>query len=190
MMKKEEDCEKLEEEVITLRVEVDKLNKNLKSSQVLEDILSCQRSLSDKAGFGYIGEASCKEDANANPNKSVEERGSSTLPIKKVEEKCYRLLERKNKEKAKSYVEVIKGPIKKEECEPSKENIPEMEKTQEEDYKRPSTSRYQRSFNHCEGNNRREDCDQLRHEFRRTTSQRRIIYSQVSKFLSWLLFYL
>jgi hypothetical protein len=39
MIKKEEYCEKLEEEVVTLRVEVDKLNKNLKSSQVLEDII-------------------------------------------------------------------------------------------------------------------------------------------------------
>jgi hypothetical protein len=94
MMKKEEYCEKLEEEVVTLRVEVVNLNKN------------------------------------------VEERGSSTPPVKKVEEKCYRLLERKNEEKAKSYVEVIRGPIKKEECKPSKENIPEMEKTQEEDYKK------------------------------------------------------
>jgi hypothetical protein len=84
MMKKEEDCEKLEEEVVTLRVKVVKLNKN------------------------------------------VEERGSSTPSVKKVEEKCYRLLERKNEEKAKSYAEIIKGPIKKEECEPSKENIPEM----------------------------------------------------------------
>jgi hypothetical protein len=31
-MKKEEDCENLGEEVVSLRVEVDKLNKNLKSS--------------------------------------------------------------------------------------------------------------------------------------------------------------
>jgi hypothetical protein len=58
MMKKEEDCEKLEKEVITLRVEVVKFNKN------------------------------------------VEERGSSTSPVKKVEEKFYRFLERKNEEKA------------------------------------------------------------------------------------------
>jgi hypothetical protein len=53
-----------------------------------------------------------------------------------------------------------------------------MKKTQEEDYRRdryqrrPSTFKYQRSFNHCEGNNRREDRDQPRNEFRRTTSQR------------------
>jgi len=55
---------------------------------------------------------------------------------------------------------VIRGPIKKEECDPSKENIPKMEKTQEEYYKRdgyprrPFTYRHQRSFNHCEGNNK------------------------------------
>ena len=38
-----------------------------------------------------------------NINKNVEERGRSTPRVKKVEEKCYRLLERKNEEKAKSY---------------------------------------------------------------------------------------
>ena len=87
------------------------------------------------------------------------------------------MLERKNEEKAKSYVGFIRGPINKEECEPSKKNILEMKKTQEEDYKRDiyqrifSTFRYQRSFNNCEGNNRREDRDQPRHEFKRTTSQ-------------------
>jgi hypothetical protein len=86
-----------------LRVEFDKLNKNLKISQVLEDILNCQRSLSDKASFGYIGEASCKEDVKSYSNKSIEERGNSTLIVKKVEEKCYRLLERNNKEKDKRY---------------------------------------------------------------------------------------
>jgi len=41
MMKKEEECGKVNEEVVSLRVEVDKLNKNLKRSQVLDDILSC-----------------------------------------------------------------------------------------------------------------------------------------------------
>jgi hypothetical protein len=73
MIKKEEDCENLEEEVVTLRVKVVKLRKN------------------------------------------VEERESSTHPVEKVEEKCYRLLERKNEYKLKSYAEVIKGFIKKEE---------------------------------------------------------------------------
>jgi hypothetical protein len=89
------------------------------------------------------------------------------------------LLERKNEEKVESYVEVIVGPIKKEESDPSKKNILEMKITQEEDYKRdrhqrrPSTFRYQRSFNYCEGNNRIEDRDQPRHGLRRTISQKR-----------------
>jgi len=91
MMKKEEDCENLGEEVVSLRVEVEKLNKNLKSSQVLEDILRYQRLLFNKVGLGYIDEASSKEDANDNLNKIIEERGSSTLPVKKDEDKCSRL---------------------------------------------------------------------------------------------------
>jgi hypothetical protein len=40
-------------------------------------------------------------------------------------------------------------------------------------YKRPSTFRKQISFNHCERNNQREDFDQPRKDFRRTTPQRR-----------------
>jgi hypothetical protein len=81
----------------------------LKRSQVLEDILSCQRSPFDKACFGYIGEASCKEDENSNPNNTIEERGISTLPVNKVEEKCSRLSEKKNEEKAKNYAYILKG---------------------------------------------------------------------------------
>jgi hypothetical protein len=60
MMKKEDDCEKLEEEVVSLRVEVGKINKNSKRSQVLEDILKFQRSPFNKSGLGYIGETSYK----------------------------------------------------------------------------------------------------------------------------------
>jgi hypothetical protein len=114
-----------------------------------------------------------------NLNKNVEEREISTPPIKKDEGKCCRLLESKNEEKAKSYVEVIRGPTKKEVCDPSKKNIPEMKKTQEEYYRRdgyqrtPSNFRYQRSFSRCEGNNTREDRDHPRHDLRRNTTQRR-----------------
>jgi hypothetical protein len=82
VMRKEEYCEKLEEEVVTLRVKVVKLSKN------------------------------------------IEERGSSTPLVRKVEDKCYRLLERKNEEKVKSYAEIIRGHMKKKEHEPSKDNIP------------------------------------------------------------------
>jgi hypothetical protein len=62
------------------------------------------------------------------------------------------LLETKNEEKTKSYAEVIKYHTKKEKCDPSKKNISEMKKTQEEDYirdiyqRRPFTFRYQRTI--------------------------------------------
>jgi hypothetical protein len=83
MANKEEECEKLEEEVISLRVKVDNLNKNLNNSPVL-----------DRVGFGYIDETSC--NAHVDPNKRLEEK-SSKLP------------ERKNEEKDKNYAEVLKG---------------------------------------------------------------------------------
>ena len=53
MIKKENECENLEEKVVSLRVEVNKINKNLKISQVLENILNSQRPYSDKSGLGY-----------------------------------------------------------------------------------------------------------------------------------------
>jgi hypothetical protein len=81
MIKKEKYCEKIEEEVVTLRVKIVKISKN------------------------------------------VEEREIPTSSVKKFEEKCYMLLERKNEEKDKIYGEIIRGPIKKKECKPSKENI-------------------------------------------------------------------
>jgi hypothetical protein len=111
-----------------------------------------------------------------NLRNNIEDRESSTSSVKKDEEKCYKLLKRKNEENTKIYVEVVKGSIKKEECKPSKVNILEMKKHQEEYYRRdeyqrrPSTFSYQGSFNHCEGNNRRKYHDYPRHEFRRTTS--------------------
>jgi hypothetical protein len=44
-----------------LRFEVDKLNKNLKIFEVIEDILNCQRPPYDKSGFGYIGKVHAKK---------------------------------------------------------------------------------------------------------------------------------
>jgi hypothetical protein len=52
-IKKEKECEKLEKEVVTLRVEFNKIRKNLKSSQVLENILKSQTPYSDKSRLGY-----------------------------------------------------------------------------------------------------------------------------------------
>jgi hypothetical protein len=88
----------------------------------------------------------------------------------------FQVVEKKNEEKAKNYADILKGrdhgqqESKRNEC---RRGVSP---------RRPSTSRHQRSFNHCEGNNRREDRDQLRHEFKRTTSQRGSLASRYQSF--------
>ena len=66
----DEYCEKLKGKIVSLKKEVDLLNKNLKISQTLDDILSHQRSPLDKLGLRYAGEPSRKND-NAGNNKDV-----------------------------------------------------------------------------------------------------------------------
>jgi hypothetical protein len=94
------------------------------------------------------------------PHESIEE---NRIPTQPVEEKYSRLTKMKNKEKAKSYAEVLKGMNHGQQ--ESKKN----EYNRDTSSRRPSTFRQKRSFNHDEGINRREDRDQSRHEFRRTT---------------------
>jgi hypothetical protein len=53
MIKKEKECEKIKKEIVTMSVEFNKLNKNLKSSQVLENILNSQRPYSEKSILEY-----------------------------------------------------------------------------------------------------------------------------------------
>lgn len=71
---KYEDCEKLKEENVFLKKEVELLNKNLKSSQTLDDILSHQRSPLDKSGLGYASESSRKNDENPNASNKKDVR--------------------------------------------------------------------------------------------------------------------
>jgi hypothetical protein len=111
-------------------------------------------------------EASCKVDANTNPNKNVEERGRSTEPVMKVEEKCSRLPKNKNEMKDKNYEDILKGRNHGQQDSKRNECIRDIFQ------RRPSTYRYQRTFNHCEGHNKREDHNQPMHELKRTTSQR------------------
>jgi hypothetical protein len=80
IIKKLKECEKLKKEIVTLRIQVNKLNKNLKSSQVLENILNSQRPYSDKSILGY-------------KNVHLEEGSSSMM----------------KETKGRSYAEVIKG---------------------------------------------------------------------------------
>jgi hypothetical protein len=58
---KEESCHKLEVEVVDLRNKVEKSNKFLNSSQILNEILEIQRSPNDKSGLGYKKEATHDE---------------------------------------------------------------------------------------------------------------------------------
>jgi hypothetical protein len=54
---KEESCDKLEAKVVDLRKKVEKSNKFLNSSQILNEILEIQRLPYDKSGLGYKEEA-------------------------------------------------------------------------------------------------------------------------------------
>jgi chromosome segregation ATPase len=60
---KEESCHKLESEVVDLRNKVEKSNKFLNSSQILNEILESQRSTNDKSGLGYKKEATNVEES-------------------------------------------------------------------------------------------------------------------------------
>jgi hypothetical protein len=54
MIKKEKECEKIEKEIMKLRIEFNKINNILNISQVLENILDNQRPYSDKSGLRYM----------------------------------------------------------------------------------------------------------------------------------------
>jgi hypothetical protein len=58
---KEESCCKLEAEIVDLRKKVEKSNKFLNSSRILDEILESQRSPCDKSGLGYKKEATHAE---------------------------------------------------------------------------------------------------------------------------------
>ena len=57
LSKKDEECKKMKEEVNILNKDVDHLNKSLKSSQILDDMLSHQRTHLYKSSPGYAGES-------------------------------------------------------------------------------------------------------------------------------------
>jgi hypothetical protein len=59
---KEESCCKLEDEIVDLRKKVERSNKFLNSSRMLDEILESQRSSCDKSGLGYKGEDTHAEE--------------------------------------------------------------------------------------------------------------------------------
>jgi hypothetical protein len=96
LKEKEENYEKLEDEMVSLRKElektIDQLNKRLKfgkSTKILDIILSFQRSPFIKIGLGY------------NEKQNTLEGNASTMVIKP--------LEKENEENTKIYVNILKG---------------------------------------------------------------------------------
>jgi hypothetical protein len=82
---KEESCHKLEDEVVDLRKKVEKSNKFLNSSQILNKILESQRSPNDKSGLGYKREATYVEASTSkkhevSPSFSKEEDNVEDQP--------------------------------------------------------------------------------------------------------------
>jgi hypothetical protein len=67
---KEESCDKLEAEIVDLRKKVEKSNKFLNSSKILDEILEIQRSPYDKSSLGYKEEATHVE-ASTTKNHEV-----------------------------------------------------------------------------------------------------------------------
>jgi hypothetical protein len=62
---KEESCCKLEAEIVDLRKKVEKSNKFLNSSRILDEISESQRSSCDKSGLGYKGEDTHAEESTS-----------------------------------------------------------------------------------------------------------------------------
>jgi chromosome segregation ATPase len=125
---------RLEEEIITLKTKLEEAKRT-------EEVMKIQMMKKEEEVEKLEEEVVTLRVKIVKLNKNVEERETSTSSVKEVEEKSYRLPEGKNEEKPKSYAEVIKGSMKKEECKPLKKNIPEVQKTQEEDYRRDRISK-------------------------------------------------
>jgi hypothetical protein len=66
---KEESCDKLEAEIVDLRNKVEKSNKFLNSSKILDEILESQRSPYDKSGVGHKQEATHAEERTSKKNE-------------------------------------------------------------------------------------------------------------------------
>jgi hypothetical protein len=74
---KEESCCKLEDEIVDIRKKVEKSNKFLNSSLILDEILESQRSTYDKSSLGYKEEtthieASTSKKHEVSPSKDEE----------------------------------------------------------------------------------------------------------------------
>jgi hypothetical protein len=81
----EESCHKLEAEVVDLRKKIEKSNKFLNSSTILNEILDSQRSPNDKSGLGYKKktthvEASTSKKHEVSPSLSKDGNNVASQP--------------------------------------------------------------------------------------------------------------
>jgi hypothetical protein len=87
---KKESCCKLEAEIVDLRKKVEKSNKFLNSSRILDEILESQRSSCDKSGLGYKGEYTHVEERTSKKhevNPSTKEDNVAKKPSTQSKEK-------------------------------------------------------------------------------------------------------
>jgi chromosome segregation ATPase len=140
---------RLEKEIITLKIQLEeaKRTKEVMKSQIMKKEEEVEK---------IDEEVVTLRVKVVKLNKFFEEMKTSTSVMENGENHS-RLLEKKNEENRKSYVEVIKG---------RNHGQPESKKTIEDTYsRRPFMFKPQRSFNH--------DHDQSRKKFKMTTPQRR-----------------
>jgi hypothetical protein len=82
---KEESCHKLEFEVVDIRKKVEKSNKFLNTSTILNEIFEIQRSPNDKSGLGYKREATHAKERTSkkhevSPSLSKDENNVASQP--------------------------------------------------------------------------------------------------------------
>ena len=95
---KEESCHKLEYEVVDLRKKVEKSNKFLNSSLILNEILESQRSPNDKSGLGYKKEATHAEARSSKKHEVKDEEKVASQPSTKDKESFKRTKQERHQE--------------------------------------------------------------------------------------------
>jgi chromosome segregation ATPase len=122
----------LEEEIITLKIQLEEV-------EITEEVMKSQIMKKEEKVEKLEEEVVTLRSKIVNLNMNIEEIETSTSVIDN-EEKHSRLLEKKNEENRKSYVEVLKG---------RNHGQPESKKTIKDTSSRgPSMFKPQRSFNH------------------------------------------
>jgi hypothetical protein len=99
---KEESCCKLEDEIVDLRKKVEKSNKFLNSSRILDEILESQRPPCDKSGLGYKG-----EDTHVEASTSKKHEVSSSKKEDNVAKQPYTQDKEDSNEQSKEYIKKL-----------------------------------------------------------------------------------